>query len=104
MWILLIYLFISLIVPLVIGIGRFLIRSKFIRTDSFECGFDSFNVSVFPVSLRFFYFLYYFFNFRFRVNYYINYSFSLMNKWIYYQYYYFFIFSYFENINRVIIW
>jgi len=56
MWILLIYLFISLIVPLVIGIGRFLIRSKFIRTDSFECGFDSFNVSVFPVSLRFFIF------------------------------------------------
>jgi len=43
-------------VPLVIGLGRFLIRSKFIRGESFECGFDSFNVRVFPVSLRFFIF------------------------------------------------
>jgi len=56
MWILLVYLFISLLVPMVIGIGRFLVSSKFITTDSFECGFDSFNVRVFPVSLRFFIF------------------------------------------------
>lgn len=26
------------------------------RVDTFECGFDSFNVRVFPVSLRFFIF------------------------------------------------
>jgi NADH:ubiquinone oxidoreductase subunit 3 (subunit A) len=45
-----------MIVPIVIGLARFLVRSKFIRADSFECGFDSFNVSVFPVSLRFFIF------------------------------------------------
>jgi NADH:ubiquinone oxidoreductase subunit 3 (subunit A) len=38
------------------GLGRFLVSSKFIRADRFECGFDSFNVSVFPVSLRFFIF------------------------------------------------
>jgi len=56
MWVLLIYLFISLIVPAIIGLGRLLISSKFMRADSFECGFDSFNVSVFPVSLRFFIF------------------------------------------------
>lgn len=56
MWIILIYLLISLVIPIVIGLGRFLIRSKFIRADSFECGFDSFNVRVFPVSLRFFIF------------------------------------------------
>jgi len=56
MWVLLIYLFISLIVPVIIGLGRVLVRSKFIRNDRFECGFDSFNVRVFPVSLRFFIF------------------------------------------------
>ena len=56
MWIILIYLCIVLVVPRIIGILRFLIASKFIRTDTFECGFDSFNVSVFPVSLRFFIF------------------------------------------------
>ena len=56
MWILFIYLMISIIIPMVIGVGRFLLRSKFIRSDRFECGFDSFNVSVFPVSLRFFVF------------------------------------------------
>ena len=56
MWIILIYLCIVLVVPRIIGILRFIIASKFIRTDTFECGFDSFNVSVFPVSLRFFIF------------------------------------------------
>jgi len=56
MWILIIYLLISLLVPMIIGLGRFLVRSKFIRNDRFECGFDSFNVRVFPVSLRFFIF------------------------------------------------
>lgn len=56
MWIILIYFFISLIVPTLIVIGRLLLRSKFINTESFECGFDSFNVRVFPVSLRFFVF------------------------------------------------
>jgi len=50
------YVLISLLVPAVIGLIRFLIRSKFISADRFECGFDSFNVSVFPVSLRFFIF------------------------------------------------
>jgi NADH:ubiquinone oxidoreductase subunit 3 (subunit A) len=38
------------------GLARVLISSKFIRVDRFECGFDSFNVRVFPVSLRFFIF------------------------------------------------
>lgn len=56
MWIFLIYVLISLIVPALIGLGRILVRSKFIRSDGFECGFDSFNVRVFPVSLRFFIF------------------------------------------------
>lgn len=56
MWIVLLYLFIALLVPLIIGLGRILVRSKFMRRDTFECGFDSFNVRVFPVSLRFFIF------------------------------------------------
>lgn len=56
MWIIFIYLLISFLVPVLIGLGSFLLRSKFIRVDTFECGFDSFNVSVFPVSLRFFIF------------------------------------------------
>ena len=51
MWIIAIYLLISLLVPAIIGIGRILISSKFINTEGFECGFDSFNVS-----LRFFIF------------------------------------------------
>jgi NADH-quinone oxidoreductase subunit A len=32
------------------------VRAKNIRNEAFECGFDSFNVRVFPVSLRFFVF------------------------------------------------
>jgi len=56
MWIIRVYVLISILVPRIIGVGRFLIRSKFIRADRFECGFDSFNVRVFPVSLRFFIF------------------------------------------------
>jgi NADH:ubiquinone oxidoreductase subunit 3 (subunit A) len=35
---------------------RFLVSAKIMRADTFECGFDSFNVRVFPVSLRFFIF------------------------------------------------
>ncbi len=56
MWIIIIYLLISLLVPVIIGLGSLLIRSKFMRMEGFECGFDSFNVRVFPVSLRFFIF------------------------------------------------
>jgi NADH-quinone oxidoreductase subunit A len=56
MWIIIIYLLLSFLVPAIIGLIRFLIRSKFISADRFECGFDSFNVRVFPVSLRFFIF------------------------------------------------
>jgi len=56
MWIILIYLLISILVPAIIGFIRFIVRSKFIRAEGFECGFDSFNVRVFPVSLRFFIF------------------------------------------------
>ncbi len=56
MWVLLSYLLLSLLVPAIIGLGRILVRSKFIRAEGFECGFDSFNVRVFPVSLRFFIF------------------------------------------------
>ena len=56
MWIIFLYLIIAIIIPLVIGLGRFLVSSKFMRADRFECGFDSFNVRVFPVSLRFFIF------------------------------------------------
>ena len=56
MWVILIYLIISFLVPIIIGLGRILVSSKFIRSDRFECGFDSFNVRVFPVSLRFFIF------------------------------------------------
>lgn len=56
MWIFFIYVIISILVPLLIGIGRIIVSSKIIRADRFECGFDSFNVSVFPVSLRFFIF------------------------------------------------
>nr|YP_003331195.1 NADH dehydrogenase subunit 3 [Rotaria rotatoria]ACT21464.1 NADH dehydrogenase subunit 3 [Rotaria rotatoria] len=56
MWILLSYVLISFIMPLVMGMTSLLVSSKFMSTESFECGFDSFNVSVFPVSLRFFMF------------------------------------------------
>lgn len=56
MWVILIYVFISILVPIIIGLISFIIASKFIRADTFECGFDSFNVRVFPVSLRFFIF------------------------------------------------
>lgn len=56
MWVILRYVMISLIVPSLMLLGSMLIRSKFIRNDAFECGFDSFNVRVFPVSLRFFVF------------------------------------------------
>ncbi len=51
-----IYLLISFLVPLVIGIASIFVRRKIMRVDTFECGFDSFNVRVFPVSLRFFIF------------------------------------------------
>lgn len=56
MWLMLSYVLISIIVPRIIGILRWRLRAKFIRNDRFECGFDSFNVRVFPVSLRFFVF------------------------------------------------
>lgn len=56
MWLLLLYVLISLVVPRLIIMGSLFLRSKFINTESFECGFDSFNVRVFPVSLRFFVF------------------------------------------------
>lgn len=56
MWLLIIYISIALIVPIIIGGLRLLLIAKVIRADSFECGFDSFNVRVFPVSLRFFIF------------------------------------------------
>lgn len=47
---------ISLVIPMIIGVARILFSRKFMSRDSFECGFDSFNVRVFPVSLRFFVF------------------------------------------------
>lgn len=56
MWLRVIYVVISLLVPFIIGLLRFMVRAKFISNDRFECGFDSFNVSIFPVSLRFFVF------------------------------------------------
>jgi NADH-quinone oxidoreductase subunit A len=56
MWVLLFYVLISFLVPLIIGLVSFRVRAKFISNDGFECGFDSFNVRVFPVSLRFFVF------------------------------------------------
>lgn len=56
MWVLRCYVFISVLVPGIIILGRILLISKPINVDSFECGFDSFNVRVFPVSLRFFVF------------------------------------------------
>jgi len=56
MWVIIIYFFISLLVPIIIGLLSFLVSSKLMRAESFECGFDSFNVRVFPVSLRFFIF------------------------------------------------
>lgn len=56
MWVLCLYLLISIVIPTIIRVGRIIVRSKFIRIEGFECGFDSFNVRVFPVSLRFFIF------------------------------------------------
>lgn len=56
MWVLRLYLLISIVVPIIIGLGRLLVSTKFISREGFECGFDSFNVRVFPVSLRFFIF------------------------------------------------
>ena len=56
MWSVLIYVLISFLIPFLIALGRVIVSSKFINNESFECGFDSFNVRVFPVSLRFFIF------------------------------------------------
>nr|AFQ96995.1 NADH dehydrogenase subunit 3 [Habrotrocha constricta] len=56
MWVMMIYLLISLVVPAIMGLASMMMSSKFMSSDGFECGFDSFNVSVFPVSLRFFIF------------------------------------------------
>lgn len=56
MWVVIIYLLISCLVPSIIGLLRWLVSSKFMSADTFERGFDSFNVRVFPVSLRFFIF------------------------------------------------
>lgn len=56
MWLLLIYLIVRLVVPRFMILGSWIIRIKRINIDAFECGFDSFNVRVFPVSLRFFVF------------------------------------------------
>src|SRR5438132_186091 len=51
-----IFIVIFFLIPMIMGVIRILVRRKFMRNDRFECGFDSFNVSVFPVSLRFFIF------------------------------------------------
>ena len=56
MWVVRIYVSIVIVVPRLILIGSFLVRNKCSNIEAFECGFDSFNVSVFPVSLRFFVF------------------------------------------------
>ena len=56
MWVIIRFLLISLITPLIIGVLSFIVRRKPIISEAFECGFDSFNVRVFPVSLRFFIF------------------------------------------------
>lgn len=56
MWLLLLYVCIVLVVPIIILLGRVIFRRKTLNIEAFECGFDSFNVRVFPVSLRFFVF------------------------------------------------
>jgi len=56
MWILMINIMIPLSIPLVIILIRLLINKRSPKVDIFECGFDSFNARVFPVSLRFFIF------------------------------------------------
>lgn len=56
MWLILVGLFIARLIPIVIGVIRIILRRKLSNRDRFECGFDSFNVRVFPISIRFFIF------------------------------------------------
>lgn len=56
MWVLIINLGVALLIPILMLLLRLLVIKSIFSTDLFECGFDSFNVGVFPVSLRFFIF------------------------------------------------
>ena len=56
MWFLFRSLVLIRLVPLLIIGVRVLVIEKVKENDNFECGFDSFNVRVLPVSIRFFIF------------------------------------------------
>lgn len=55
-WLIITNAIISFLIPIVIILISVLINKTYFRMDVSECGFDSFNVRVFPVSLRFFIF------------------------------------------------
>jgi len=104
MWILCLYLLISILVPIIIGVASLIISSKFISSEGFECGFDSFNVRVFPVSLRFFIFCIIFLILDLEL---IIISITPIVIWsngFIINIVIFFIFSNFKNINRMVIW
>jgi len=52
----LLYLLMSFLVPFLILMVSKLIKNLEFRIGIFECGFDSYNVRVLPISLRFFIF------------------------------------------------
>jgi len=59
MWVLLLYFIVSIIIPLVLFILFELGILKFYYSKEstvFECGFDSYNVRLIPISLRFYVF------------------------------------------------
>jgi len=59
MWILLLYFIISVALPLVLLVlfELGIIKFYYVKESSvFECGFDSYNVSLIPISLRFYVF------------------------------------------------
>jgi len=55
-WFILFYMFISFLIPVVTLLIRKGIKYLEFSVGVFECGFDSYNVRVLPISLRFFIF------------------------------------------------
>jgi len=54
MWLVVFYVFISFSIPVSMLLISKLFKSLDYRVGVFECGFDSYNVRVLPISLRFF--------------------------------------------------
>jgi len=56
MWLVVFYVFISFLIPAFMLLIRKLFKNLEYSVGVFECGFDSYNVRVLPISLRFFIF------------------------------------------------